>query len=108
MSAFSKAILYPDEDQEFCLYMRALGHPARKSIVRQLSMEGPCTVEQINRNHPISQPALSRHLKPLREAQLIEYNEEYPYTYYYINCENLKRARALVEQFFLELESVDV
>ena len=57
----------PHLDQAFA----ALADPTRRAIIARLAM-GEATVQDLARPFPISQPAISRHLKVLEEAGLIE------------------------------------
>jgi DNA-binding transcriptional ArsR family regulator len=54
-------------DQSFA----ALADPIRRAIINRLA-EGEATVQELARPFSISQPAISRHLKVLEEAGLIE------------------------------------
>ena len=54
-------------DQSFA----ALADPTRRAIIARLA-EGEATVQDLARPFSISQPAISRHLKVLEEAGLIE------------------------------------
>ena len=49
----------------------ALADPTRRAILRRLA-EGEATVMELARPFNMSQPAVSRHLKVLERAQLIE------------------------------------
>jgi DNA-binding transcriptional ArsR family regulator len=49
----------------------ALADPTRRAILARLA-EGEATVQDLARPFAISQPAISRHLKVLEEAGLIE------------------------------------
>jgi DNA-binding transcriptional ArsR family regulator len=49
----------------------ALADPTRRAILARLA-DGEATVQDLARPFPISQPAISRHLKVLEEAGLIE------------------------------------
>jgi DNA-binding transcriptional ArsR family regulator len=49
----------------------ALADPTRRAIIARLAL-GEATVQDIARPFPISQPAISRHLKVLEDAGLIE------------------------------------
>ena len=49
----------------------ALADPTRRAIIARLA-QGEATVQDLARPFPISQPAISRHLKVLEEAGLIE------------------------------------
>src|SRR5687768_3286612 len=57
----------PDLDAVFA----ALAHPIRRSIVERLSA-GECTVSDLAEPHDVSPPAISRHLRVLEEAGLLE------------------------------------
>lgn len=50
----------------------ALGDATRFAIVQRLLEEGECSVGDIAAHCPISMPAVSRHLKVLEQAGLIE------------------------------------
>lgn len=49
----------------------ALAHPIRRSIVERLA-EGDCTVGDLAAPHDVSMPAISRHLRVLEDAGLLE------------------------------------
>ena len=57
----------PDLDQSFA----ALADPTRRAILARLA-RGEATVQDLARPFAISQPAISRHLKVLEDAGLIE------------------------------------
>ena len=48
----------------------ALSHPVRRNIIDRL-LEGELTVGEIARPYGLKNPTISRHLKVLKEAQLI-------------------------------------
>lgn len=49
----------------------ALAHPIRRAIVARLA-EGDCTVGDLAAPHRVSDPAISKHLRVLEEAGLLE------------------------------------
>lgn len=49
----------------------ALAHPIRRSIVERLA-EGDCAVSDLAEPHDVSLPAISRHLRVLEDAGLLE------------------------------------
>lgn len=49
----------------------ALSHPIRRSMIERLS-EGECTVGDLAAPHDVSLPAISKHLRVLEEAGLLE------------------------------------
>ena len=101
--AFSKPNLYPKDAKIISRFAFALGHAARVTILEQLAVNGPCSVEQLSKNHPISQPALSYHLKILREAHLVEWREKFPYTYYKLDKKNVTLAEIYLGSFFKKI-----
>ena len=50
--------------------MSALADPVRRAILEQLNLR-PLTAGEIAAQFPISRPAISRHLRVLREAGLV-------------------------------------
>ena len=67
MEQLSYMSAVPDLDSIFA----ALADPTRRAILSQLT-EGPASVTEIAAPFAISQPAVSRHLKVLQRAGLIE------------------------------------
>lgn len=57
--------------QPLDLAFAALADPTRRAILRRLA-EGEASVGEIAGQFPISQPAISRHLKVLEDAGLVE------------------------------------
>jgi DNA-binding transcriptional ArsR family regulator len=49
----------------------ALAHPIRRAMVARLS-EGDCTVGDLAKSHDVSLPAVSKHLRVLEDAGLLE------------------------------------
>lgn len=49
----------------------ALAHPIRRAIVARLA-EGDCTVSDLAGPHDVSPPAISKHLRVLEDAGLLE------------------------------------
>ena len=57
----------PDLDAVFA----ALAHPIRRDIIARLA-QGECSVGDLAGPHDVSPPAISRHLRVLEEAGLLE------------------------------------
>jgi DNA-binding transcriptional ArsR family regulator len=51
--------------------LEALGDPNRRAII-EIIAAGACSVQEIADRVPISRPAVSRHLRLLKEAGLVE------------------------------------
>jgi DNA-binding transcriptional ArsR family regulator len=50
--------------------LEALGDPTRRAIFERLG-QGPCAVGELARDLPVSRPAVSQHLKVLKQAGLV-------------------------------------
>lgn len=50
----------------------ALGDPVRRDLVARLAGRGPARVVDLAADHAISRPAISRHLRVLAEAGIVE------------------------------------
>jgi DNA-binding transcriptional ArsR family regulator len=98
--AFSKFTLYSKEWQLISGFAKALCFPGRLEILYQLQKEGPITVQQLAKGHPICMETISGHLKILREAHLVIAEERYPYTFYRIHEKNMKKAKEALAGFF--------
>ena len=76
-------------DEATARMCKALGHPARFSILRQLLRENRCICGRIVEILPLAQSTVSQHLKVLKEAGLIRGEVEGPRTCYCVDKEQL-------------------
>lgn len=53
------------------LVFRAIADPARRAILLRLANDGAVAATELGRGYRSSQPALSKHLKVLRDAGLV-------------------------------------
>lgn len=65
--------------------MKALADPTRRDIL-MLLREGKMAAGEIAAHFPVSAPAISRHLRELRAADLIRDCREGKYIYYELNA----------------------
>lgn len=79
--------------------LAALADPMRRQVMERLK-EGPKSVGVIANDLPISRPAVSQHLKILREAGLVEDRPEGTRRIYFIDPEGLGALRAWLDQFW--------
>jgi DNA-binding transcriptional ArsR family regulator len=77
----------------------ALADPTRRRIFERLR-SGPQAVGAIARRMPVSRPAVSQHLKVLKEAGLVADRPEGTRRVYYIDPNGLGALRAWVDQFW--------
>jgi DNA-binding transcriptional ArsR family regulator len=71
----------------------ALGDPSRRSIVELLG-SGPMAVGEIADQLPISRPAVSRHLRLLGEAGLVEHRAVGTRNLYELRAEGIEAVQA--------------
>jgi DNA-binding transcriptional ArsR family regulator len=63
----------------------ALADPTRRKILELLASKGQLTATEIYTNFPVSPPAISQHLKVLREARLVKMEKRAQQRIYQIN-----------------------
>ena len=79
--------------------MRALGDPMRQTIFERLS-EGPLAVGELAADLPVSRPAVSQHLKVLKDVGLIVDRAEGTRRLYQVDPGGLAILRAYLDQFW--------
>jgi DNA-binding transcriptional ArsR family regulator len=77
----------------------ALADPTRLSILEKLR-EGPRSVGEIANDMPVSRPAVSQHLKVLKDAGLVIDRSVGTRRIYYIDPKGLGAMRAWLDQFW--------
>jgi DNA-binding transcriptional ArsR family regulator len=68
--------------------LHALSDPSRRTVLEALS-DGPATVGQLAALLPVARPGVSRHLRVLREAGLVEVRQEAQFRVYSLRPEPL-------------------
>ncbi|MCL2395797.1 MAG: metalloregulator ArsR/SmtB family transcription factor [Acidimicrobiaceae bacterium] len=79
--------------------LEALGDPTRRAIVEYLS-EHPCAVGQLADRLPVSRPAVSQHLKVLKDAGLVTVQQEGNRRIYGLDPEGIGELRDYVDRFW--------
>ncbi len=72
----------------------ALGDSTRLAIVEQLFAEGEANAGDLHASTRLSAPAVSRHLKVLREAGLIRQRVQGTHRYYSVEAETMEAISA--------------
>jgi DNA-binding transcriptional ArsR family regulator len=83
------------------LALTALADPTRRTIFERLR-DGGLAVGEIARELPVSRPAVSRHLRVLREAGLVRERRSGTNRIYSIEPGGLEELRAYVEGYWDE------
>ena len=76
--------------------MNALGDPTRRQIFERIR-QGSCTVTELVEIVSVSQPAVSQHLKVLREARLVSVVKQGQKRIYQLNPKGLDELRRYVD-----------
>jgi DNA-binding transcriptional ArsR family regulator len=79
--------------------LSALADPTRRRVFERLK-SGPKAVGAIARGMPVSRPAVSQHLRVLKEAGLVADQPEGTRRVYFIDPEGLGALRAWLDQFW--------
>jgi DNA-binding transcriptional ArsR family regulator/uncharacterized protein YndB with AHSA1/START domain len=77
----------------------ALGDPTRRAIFERLRA-GPRSVGELARSLPVSRPAVSQHLRVLREAGLVSDRKEGTRRLYRVAPEGVAELRAYLDRFW--------
>jgi DNA-binding transcriptional ArsR family regulator len=81
--------------------LAALSDPTRRAVFERLRA-GPASVQQIADGLPVSRPAVSQHLKALRDAGLVRDEPRGTARIYSIHTPGLRALRDWVEGFWDE------
>ncbi|MFC5862680.1 ArsR/SmtB family transcription factor [Acidicapsa dinghuensis] len=84
--------------QQFAL--DALGDSTRRAIVDRL-LRGPVSVGKLAEEFPISRPAISQHLRLLKEARLVIDEAQGTRRVYRLNPEGFETLRSYFDQFWI-------
>lgn len=77
----------------------ALGSPIRRDILRELRAN-PRTVAELAEKFPVSRPAVSRHLKVLREAGLVAAQSRGTRSVYALRAQGFASVQAFLDEFW--------
>lgn len=82
---------FPEKDLQLAQWCKALSHPARIAILRNLASRGECICGDLVIGLPLAQSTVSQHLKALKAVGLIKGEVDGPRSNYCINRKNFKR-----------------
>ena len=81
------------------MQLDALGDATRRTILERLA-RGPRSVAEIADGLPVSRPAVSQHLKVLKEARLVRVRSEGTRNYYEVDAAGLEAIRRWLDRFW--------
>lgn len=79
--------------------LAALGDPTRRAIFEHLA-ERPRAVGELARELPVSRPAVSQHLRVLKDAGLVIDRPEGPRRIYQLDPDGVDALRAYLDRFW--------
>ena len=89
----------------------ALAEPHRRSILEMLASEGQLSASAIARKFRVSPPAISQHLKVLREAGLLRMEKRAQQRLYQVNPQTMHElehwARRMAEQYEQRFDALE-
>ena len=97
--ASDKKSAFGIEITELAELAKALGHPARIAILRELARRQTCVCGEIVDVLPLAQSTVSQHLKELKEAGLILGTVEGVKSCYCINWDMVRKFHSLIGAF---------
>jgi ArsR family transcriptional regulator len=95
----SKKEFFPEKQKYIATLCKALGHPARVTIIEYLLVVEECIAEDILEIVPLSRPTIWQHLQELKHAQIIQGNFKNNTFRYKINSLKIEN----VKSYFLEV-----
>ncbi|HTR31188.1 MAG TPA: metalloregulator ArsR/SmtB family transcription factor [Puia sp.] len=87
--------------KQYDIVLNALGDPTRRAIFEKL-VAGPLSVAHIAEGMDVTRPAVSQHLKVLKEAKLISMEQQGTRSIYRIDQEGLIALRNFLDRFWGE------
>ncbi|MCF8244424.1 MAG: metalloregulator ArsR/SmtB family transcription factor [Saprospiraceae bacterium] len=97
--AIHKKAEFGMEEQELAVFAKALAHPARIAILKQLAKRDSCLCGEIVEVMPLAQSTVSQHLKELLAAGLIQGTLDGAKSCYCINPVNFQRLEMILASF---------
>jgi predicted transcriptional regulator len=100
MKRTKENIFHDKNVEQLAKFAKALAHPVRIEILKQLESEACCFTGDLVDVFPLAQSTISQHLKELKNAGLIQGEVDPPKIKYCINRENWMKAKKLFNDFF--------
>jgi DNA-binding transcriptional ArsR family regulator len=79
--------------------LEILGDPTRQTLVERLR-EGPLPVGELAAGMPVSRPAVSKHLRLMKNAGVVRMTEEGTRNFYELNLRTLDEVRRYLDGFW--------
>jgi DNA-binding transcriptional ArsR family regulator len=83
------------------IQLNAIGDGTRRAILARL-MKGPMSVGKLAKDFPVSRPAISQHLRILKQANLVTDRAEGTRRVYQLNPEGFASLRDYFDQYWAQ------
>ena len=100
-----KRSAFGEAENQLAYIAKALSHPARIAILKEIARRQSCICGEIVEVMPLAQSTVSQHLKELSEAGLIKGTVDGAKSCYCINWETFRRFGQIFNEFFTETDS---
>lgn len=100
--AVHKKEAFGEEEQAVAAMAKALSHPARVAIIKELAKRQTCVCGEIVQVIPLAQSTVSQHLKELLAAGLIKGTVDGVKSCYCINPAAFQRLESILTSFVAE------
>ncbi len=104
----NKAENFEEPLQKLSRIAKVMSHPARLAILKYLAESKTCISGDISDFIPLGRTTVSQHLKELRDAGLIKGEIEGLKISYCLNCSNIKLFIKMFEEYFREINTIDL
>ncbi|MFO7789242.1 MAG: metalloregulator ArsR/SmtB family transcription factor [Bacteroidales bacterium] len=95
----NKSAEFNQDQQKIANYSRILSHPARIAIIQLLAKEKEIKTGNISDYLPLGRTSVSRHLKELRSAGIIQGTIEGLKIHYCLDMEKLQEIKSTINAF---------
>ncbi len=82
----------------------AIAEPTRRNILEMLATKGHLSATEIYKSFRSSPPAISQHLKVLREANLVRVERKAQKRIYYVNPEPMRELEMWIKRFTQQMQ----
>ena len=103
--AINKKAEFGAEENELAAFAKALAHPARIAILKELARRQTCICGEIVEVLPLAQSTVSQHLRELQQAGLVLGTVDGVKSCYCINPEAFRRLEGMLGAFITETTS---
>ena len=100
LMAYSKANEFSEQEIAMAKFAKAMAHPARIAILKQLAGKNTCICNDLVEALPLAQSTVSQHLAELKSAGLIKGEIDGPRVCYCLDEKSCREAKDFFDKLF--------